>query len=116
MGEYKGYITEEGEVEPGKYGILIYNTEESWKRFEPVDTAWDMADAKRKIDEGKVLGRLFPAPEAPPVEHMVDDIKVIIRYERPGVHHVTIQAPGGRSITEEEGRKITELIEEKTAT
>lgn len=53
--------------------------------------------------------------EAPPMEYMVDDIKVIIRYERPGAHLVTIEPPGGRGITEEEGEKITKLIEEKTS-
>jgi len=60
MGEHKGYILEEGEVEPGKYGILIYSSVEDWRNRNPVDTAWDEADAKRKIDEGEVLGKLQP--------------------------------------------------------
>ena len=51
-------------------------------------------------------------PQGNTREYMVDNIKVIIRYERPGVHEVTIEAPGGRSITEEEGRKIDKLLDE----
>ncbi len=58
MGEYKGYTLEEGEVEPGKQGVLIYSSVEDWRNSNPVDTAWNEADAKRKIDEGKVLGKL----------------------------------------------------------
>lgn len=56
----------------------------------------------------QVIG-LFCSPK----EYKVGDIKVGIKFERPGVHEVTIEAPGGRSITEEEGEKITKLIEEK---
>jgi len=46
--------------------------------------------------------------------YKVDDIKVSIKYERPGVHIVTIEPPSGRDISEEEGKRITKLIEEKT--
>ena len=89
---------------------------------------WEYTDAGSIAQAGRFLRQRYPypeyvveepvedprsKPEASPVEYMVDDIKVILRYERPGVHHVTIEAPGGRSITEEEGKKITKLIEEK---
>ena len=49
------------------------------------------------------------------MKYKVDDIKVTLKYERPGVHLVIIEPPGGRPITEEEGKKITKLIEEKTS-
>ena len=56
--------------------------------------------------------RLSNLSQSAPRVYMVDDIKVIVRYERPGVHEVTLEAPGGRSITDEEGRRIDNLLKE----
>lgn len=46
--------------------------------------------------------------------YKVGDIKVTIKYERPGVHLVNVDPPEGRRITEEEGKRITQLIEKET--
>lgn len=56
--EYKGYILEEDEVGPDKYGIFIYSSVEDWRKRNPIATTWNIADAKRKIDEGKPSGEV----------------------------------------------------------